>query len=1355
MTKYIIGAGGNRERNRKPTREPDTLNSRQFATLQDLVSEGEIEGFATPSKAGLTRGTETYNNASLKDVILDNTPVLTASASNTSPISSDFNFQDVELTPRFGTASQSHVAGIENVGASSPSTVGVEVTASGGGVTRQITNTQIDAARITVSFPAIQKTTDKGDVLGSSVSLQILIQYASETSGTVVISDTVKGRTADLYQKDYRVDFDRAKITAGTAFPLEITVKRITADAPSGGQLTDAFSWATLTEIIDDKQTYANSAYMNLRFDSEQFSNIPQRAFRIRGVKTRIPSANTNSTTATYTQSTTTITISSNSHGLAVGDSIIFDATSGAGVDGTYQIATVPDANSFTFTAGNSQTVTTSNCTYKITPHVDLQTGRINYPNGYIFNGTMGAAQWNSCPSMSLLDLLTTERYGFGTHILDTDIDFYSFVEASKYSNELVSDGFGGQEARFSLNVNIQASQEAFSLINNICGVMRAFPIWSGGKISLAQDRPTDPSYLFSLANVTEGGFTYTGSSLKKRSSVANVAYFNMDSREIDYEVVEDTAAQAKLGIIKKDIKGFGITSRGQAQRAGKSVLFSEQQESEIVTFSVSIESGAIIRPGAVVQVNDPVRAGERRAGRISAATTTQITVDSNDDLANFIGNNKKCTVILPDGSIETKNTLSVSPNDNKIITLDSALSQVPNVNSIWLLSSTGTGGLEPQTFRVIGVEEDDDGINYKITALTYLAGKYANIEQGIALPARNISLLNALRDPPANVTVDERTVVINAVARTKLIISWVSVTGVSQYLVQYRFNNTNWVSRTVLRTDFEILDTVAGTYEIKVYSLNAGLNISATSTDVTFNAVGKTDPPSDVQNLTIEPVTNKLIRLRWLESTDADVIHGGKVYVRHSNKTDGSGTFQNSVDLIEALAGNTTEAVVPSLDGEYILKFRDDQGNFSTGETSVILDLPDLIDSQQILADREDTDSTPFSGTKTNCSVSGGGLELTDPTVVKTGTYSQSGTTITITSTSHGIAASERLQFNFTTGTAISGLYDIVSVPNANTLTITSTKSITTSGNVSIDRGLRATYDFANTIDLGGVFSLNLKRLIQSIGFATGGQTITATYTQSGTTVTVTSNSHGRSQDDYVDFDALTGAGVDGVYRITAVATNTFTFTSGTSQTVSSSNCTFAFVNTIDTLIPAGTFWDDYAQNGNFDGPQVNDTSASLSVRSTTGNPSSSPTYTQFNTFANGTFKGRGFQFRVDLKSENTAHNISLQQLGIFAAFESRTERSYVSGGSTSTAPLSSGTSGSGLDVTFGSPFFVGTSSLGGANAFLPSVGITIQGAAAGEYFVLSSVTGTGFNIKILDSSNNPVNKQFTFQAVGYGKGG
>ena len=76
------------------------------------------------------------------------------------------------------------------------------------------------------------------------------------------------------------------------------------------------------------------------------------------------------------------------------------------------------------------------------TPTVDANTGRIVYPDGYIFNGVMGAAQWCSCPAMVLLDLLTDTRYGFGNHITESSLDLFSFVTASKFANTLVSDGF-------------------------------------------------------------------------------------------------------------------------------------------------------------------------------------------------------------------------------------------------------------------------------------------------------------------------------------------------------------------------------------------------------------------------------------------------------------------------------------------------------------------------------------------------------------------------------------------------------------------------------------------------------------------------------------------------------------------------------------------------------------------------------------------------------------------------------------------------------------------------------------------------------------------------------------------------
>ena len=96
-----------------------------------------------------------------------------------------------------------------------------------------------------------------------------------------------------------------------------------------------------------------------------------------------------------------------------------------------------------------------------------------------------------------------------------------------------------------------------------------------------------------------------------------------MDSREIDYEVYEDTAAIAKFGVIIKQVKGFACTSRGQARRLAKAILFTEQNESEIVTFGTSIDSGIVVRPGAVIEIADPVRSGLREGGRVSSATTT------------------------------------------------------------------------------------------------------------------------------------------------------------------------------------------------------------------------------------------------------------------------------------------------------------------------------------------------------------------------------------------------------------------------------------------------------------------------------------------------------------------------------------------------------------------------------------------------------------------------------------------------------------------------------------------------------------------------------------------------------------
>ena len=1187
----------------QPTREPDTLHSRQFATFLDLVSEGEIEGFATASKEGRTKGTTAYNNAALKDVFLNDTPVLRASADSTNPQTSDFNFQDVRFTPRFGTGSQTKIPGIES--SVSTTSVGTTVTTSTP-VTRQITNTNVDAVRVSVTFPQLQRATDAGDLLGSEVQLKISVQYNSG-GFTDVITDTIRGRSGDAYQKDYRVN-----ITG--AFPVDIRVSRITADS-TDSNLRDSFQWTSFGEIIDDASTYLNSAYSSIRLDSMQFSSIPRRKFRIRGIKVRIP---------------------------------------GAG-------------------ASNSGT-----------PSVDSATGRIVYPDGYIFNGVMGAAVWTSCPSMVLLDILTNDRYGFGAHITDSSLDLFSFVAASKFANTLVDNGVGGQEARFSCNVNIQSPREAFELINELAGVMRCMPIWSAGSITITQDKPTDPSYLFNLSNVGEGGFSYSGSSLKTRHSVVSVSYFNMDSQEVDFEVVEDATIKAKIGTVVKQVKAFACTSRNQARRLGRSILFAENNESEVCTFTTSIDSGVVVRPGAVIEVQDPVRAGVRRGGRLKAVTsTTVVTVDDTNATDLPIGGDPTLGLILPNGSFESKPVSSISDGT---ITVSEAFSQTPNVNTAWILSNTS---VDAQLFRVITVEEQD-GINYSITALSYVEGKYAFIEDGTALPTRNTSNLTELKDPPGGLAASEQIFPINNQAVSKIVISWQPIVGVTQYQVNYRFGNDNFISEKVSRPDFEIMNSRKGTYDIQVFSYNVLDQLSATSSNITFNAAGKTALPEDPTGLTVEPVSDHFIRLRFNPATDIDVTHGGSISVRHTPSVDPAvATFSNSTEIIPKLSGNVSETLVPALTGTYSIKFIDDGGRRSNNAARIIVTQPDPQPNQIILTEREDTDSPPFQGNKTRCF-----YDETFDGLLLDGTLLFDDITQNIDDLSN---------IDFAGPINSSGTYEFQNVVEmGEVFNLSLKRRFVTSGllvNDLID-SRTANIDTWTEFDGDLAEDVNAKLLVATTQLDTTLST-SATYSQSGGTISINKTLHGYSVGDFIDVNFTSGAGVDGNYEIATVPNaNSFHLNATVAQTTSG-NCT-------------------YGAN-----------------------------FTQFNTFANGEYRARGFKFKVELTSDDPAQNINVTELGYEASLKRRTETINTSIAS------QCATTGSAKTVTFQSPFFVGTGSLGGStNAFLPTIGITLEGAASGDFFNITSISGTQFVIETRSSSGLK-DMSFKYTAIGFGKGG
>ena len=1095
------------------------LSSKQFNTVVEIVGEGELEGSATASKAGITDKTSTaYFNAFKKDIFLNGVQVLQEAASNTAPEDSDFNFKDVGFDFRLGTSSQTFIDGISNI--ETETVIGTTVTTSTP-VTHTVSSSNINAVRVTLRFPSMQKFETDGDINGVEVNL-LIKTIENDGTTTTVINDTVKGRSTNAYFRDYIV-----KLKSTTSFPVAIRVERVTADS-SEATLVNAFQFQQATNIIFEQNAYANTAHVALRFNAEQFPRVPKRVFRLRGRKIKIP----------------------------------HNAT------------------------------------------VDLQTGAISYAG--TFNGTFKTdKEWTTDPAWILYDLLTDTRAGCG--IAESNLDKFSFKTVSEYCGTSVDagNGDGSTEPRFSCNVNITQQEEAYGLINALCSVMRVMPFYSAGGIAISQDSPKDPSYIFTNANVTEKGFLYIGSSLKTRHTVINVSYFDMTTQEIDVETVEaDASTQAKYGVVVKNIKAFATTSRNQARRLGRWFLYNEQNSGESCSFATTAAAGVLVRCGDVIEISDRLKAGVRRGGLLKSVTSTTVVVldDSDNTDIPSLGDSPTISIILPDGSLEEKTISGIS---GTTITVSSAFSTAPNQHAPYILE---TSNLQTSTWRVISVKENNDK-TFSITAISHDSGKYAFVEDGSALPTRTINTLTTVLNPPEGLRVDEKIVTINNKAVSKLILDWQSQSGASKYEVQYRFANGDFKKIETLSSDAEILNSDAGVYEIRVFSFNGLGQPSRQPATLTFTAVGKTAPPTDITNLTYEPISDKEIRLRWDAVPDQDVRAGGRIHVRHSPKTDGSGTFQDATDLVFALSGASTEKVVPLLEGEYILKTQDDGDRFSTGETSLVIDLPEAQPKLLVQARREDQDSPKFQGSKTNIGFDSG-----------TNSISLAGV----------------------------GNFD-------DSTDIDSETSIDDIGGVAAT----GTYLFNETLDLGAVYSLDLRKLIQT----------------------------------------------DSVYS--------------------------------SDLIDSVT---DIDARQDFDGTASVDTNAEVFVQ--TSQDASS--YSGFQKFANGTFKGRAFKFKCVLTTNDTNQDIRVSQLGYFAEFQRRTEQS--------TTTIASGAGAK--SITFDHPFFTGTSALLGANSNPPAIGITAFNMASGDFFELTSVTGTGFTVHFKNSSGSSVDRNFNFTAIGFGKG-
>ena len=382
----------------------------------------------------------------------------------------------------------------------------------------------------------------------------------------------------------------------------------------------------------------------------------------------------------------------------------------------------------------------------------DIMGIKVKIPSNYnprtrqysgVWDGTF-KIDWTDNPAWVLFDIVTNKRYGLGNRLGEFGADKWTLYQVAQYCDQLVPDGFGGKEPRFTCNAWLTEQRSAYDVINDICSIFRAMPVWNGQQLTVVMDRPYDPVWTYTNANVENGEFNYTFSAKKARHNAIQVEYVDKNSsyeRMIEY--VSDDDSIRKNGLNVKKITAFGCTSRGQAHRTGLWLLQTEKLETKTVTFTVGTE-GLMHIPGDIIRVSDTYYAGTNIGGRVLSVDGKKVTLDreisiNGNSYFSYINQNAK-------------------HQDIKIISAKGAevtLDQAPiglEAYGVWSLS---TQQVTSQLFKALSVKEEEKG-KYTIIALQHEPQKEAIVDNGAKFEPRATSILSVPQISNINVNVNQ-----------------------------------------------------------------------------------------------------------------------------------------------------------------------------------------------------------------------------------------------------------------------------------------------------------------------------------------------------------------------------------------------------------------------------------------------------------------------------------------------------------------------------------------------------------------------------------------------------------------------
>ena len=648
----------------------------------------------------------------------------------------------------------------------------------------------LTALKFYFTLGGLQQQDSSGNILADAITVKVTIYDRAGTTEITSSEREIKGKTNTGYSFDLYLGIP---VDKQSDQGYKFTVEKTSPDSASSKRQSSV-NFQGWTEIVEDPIAYVRTATIGfgLKAFAEHKGGIPAMTNMVKGLIVKVPS--------NYNQPI-----------LENGD-----------IDWRQIEVSDSDRSNGTW-GGYYQQKTGSTLLTDVNPiiYYGLWDGQFVY-------------SWTQNPAWIIYDMLTNTTYGLG--IPENNIDKYSFYDVAVYCDacdvttgqfygvDAQSDGtyryktrkqpttatswsvkdvligirpdINVKERRFILDTVVADQKQVMDTINNLTLTFRGILFYTGGKISLYQDKPDNmPVAVFNETNIIAGTLNISGVGEESLLTGVDVTYNDMTNhyrREVLR--IDDAKALTERNYIENiaKIDLTGVARKSQALRLAQYMLADTKYSRRKIGFKTGIEASEI-SPGSVISVSQRASSVAWGFGGIvsnnavdnnqmvylehigSPAITSRVFTANTRPLALRIASTKSGlidTYILSNTVYSLSNTSNVSGGAEVIgvkavkkyshptksftnFTGSWGDNHIPIRHDVWTLGEINDitniySSLTDKLFKVINIKRDKDETVF-IEGKEYISNVYTDSDSIINYnPLRYGDLFSPLLPPPS-----------------------------------------------------------------------------------------------------------------------------------------------------------------------------------------------------------------------------------------------------------------------------------------------------------------------------------------------------------------------------------------------------------------------------------------------------------------------------------------------------------------------------------------------------------------------------------------------------------------------------